>query len=278
MTLKICCIGTSHLGCLKSGWETLAPSHPEVAMTFFGAPNSGLTELISDVALSDGQIIPRTQMLAQYFQFTSGGHTNIHVKDYDAFAIIGCGVGLTPLFDIYQTHRSDGMTTEEAIFVSQNCLLDTARGVFLGSTASKYSKAIKSLTNAPIFIIPDPRPSIAVLDQDGSPNRIWDHYIRLIKKLHLNNDGRLVCDLFRQSLSALAHVGAKVIDASGSMVSEHIFTPDELCRGSVWLQNGAYEQSPSIDFFHMNGQFGGKMLTAVIKQLPNGAFQVENTV
>ncbi|OYU72472.1 MAG: hypothetical protein CFE32_23655, partial [Alphaproteobacteria bacterium PA3] len=157
--------------------------------------------------------MPRTETLEQYFQFTSGGHKFIQISDYDAYVIIGCGVGLTPFFDFYETHRSASMTADEALLVSNNCLLDTASAVFFNSTASRYSQTIKSFANKPVFMIPDPRPSIAVLGQDGSPNKIWDHYIKLIKKMHANNDGLIICDLFRQSLSTLAQVGETVIDA-----------------------------------------------------------------
>lgn len=267
MTIRICCIGTSHLGCLKSGWEQIELEHPGIAMTFFGAPNAGMRELISAVALSEGSILPRLPILEQYFAFTSGGHTAIQIADYDAFVVIGCGVGLTPLFDVYETHRSRRMTVQDQYLVSDECIIDTVSQIYQTSTASRFIGTIRSVNKAPVFVIPDPRPSVATLDQEGSPNPIWDRYIRLVKGVHASGDGEALCDIFRRSLAPLASSGANVIDASGTLITQHVFTPHEFCRDSVWLQNGRYEESPTIDFFHMNGSFGARMLRSVVASI-----------
>lgn len=267
MSKKICCIGTSHLGSLKTGWEKLASGHPEIEIIFFGAPNSGLTELVGDVVLSSNNIVPRTALLEQYFKFTSGGRQFINVLEYDAFVVIGCGIGLSPLFDLYRTHRSDAMRQGAGVLVSDNCIVDATSEIFLNSTASRYCQTIKSLCDNPVFVIPDPRPSAALLGQDGSPNPIWNENIKLIKQIQANQDGQVICALFRRALSALGAIGASVIEASGPLVQDFIFTPDEFCRGSIWLQNGAFEMSPNIDYFHMNEQFGERMLVSVINQL-----------
>lgn len=264
MTTRICCIGTSHLGCLKSGWEEIEPEHPGITMTFFGAPNAGMTELIASVALSEGSIVPCLPLLEQYFAFTSGGHTAIQIADYDAFVVIGCGVGLTPLFDMYETHSSCRMAVQGQQLVSDECIIDTASQIYLNSTAARFVGAIRSVNKVPTFVIPDPRPSLATLEQAGSPNPIWDRYIRLVKRMHKSGDGESVCDLFRRSLAPLTNSGATVIDASGPLITQHIFTPHEFCQDSVWLQNGRYEESPAIDFFHMNGAYGARMLRSVI--------------
>lgn len=265
MTTRICCIGTSHLGCLKSGWEEIEADYPGISMTFFGAPNAGMTELISAVTLSDGSIVPRLSILEQYFAFTSGGQQKIRIADYDAFIVIGCGVGLTPLFDIYEMHRSRRMDVQAPYMVSEDCIIDSVSEIFLNSTASRFVGTIRSIKKVPVFVIPDPRPSAATLDQVGSPNPIWDRYIRLVKDMHSLGDGEVVCEIFRRTLAPLANVGANVIDASGSLITQHVFTPHEFCRDSIWLQNGRYEQSPTIDFFHMNGSFGARILRSVIE-------------
>ncbi len=264
MTTRICCIGTSHLGCLKSGWEEIESEYPGITLTFFGAPNAGMTELISAVALSDGSIVPHLPILEQYFAFTSGGHTAIQIADYDAFVVIGCGVGLTPLFDIYETHRSHRMAIQDQYLVSNECIIDTALQIYLNSTASRLIGSIRSINKVPVFVIPDPRPSVATLDQEGSPNPIWDRYIRLAKDMHASGDDETIGDIFRKALAPLASSGASVIDAAGPLVTQHVFTPHEFCRGSVWLQNGRYEESPTVDFFHMNGTYGARMLRSVI--------------
>ncbi len=264
MTKSICCIGTSHLGCLKSGWDEVEADYPEIRMTFFGAPNTGMAELIAAVALSNGSIIPQSASLERYFEFTSGGSKEIKIGNYDAFVIIGCGIGLTPILDIYEAHRSHRMHLNGQQLISEDCFIDVASDIFLNSTASKFARAIRSASKAPVFLVPDPRPSVAVIDKKGSPNPIWDHYIKLINKLHRSGDGEVISEIFRKAMGPIATTGTSVLDASGSLVTEHIFTPHELCRDSVWLQNGKYEGSPEMDYFHMNAIFGAKILATVI--------------
>jgi hypothetical protein len=118
-----------------------------------------------------------------------------------------------------------------------------------------------------VLLLPDPRPSEALLASEGSDNLAWDFYIKLIKQMHANGDHRPEASYFKAALKAICQHGVTVVDTPDDLVVNSMFTPHRYCRDSVWLQNETYELSPNDDYFHMNQDFGARVLTDVLSRL-----------
>lgn len=261
---RVCCIGSSHLGALKGGWDRISPDRPGVDITFFGAPNYKVEESLQFLTLDGRRIVPTAPDVAHFFKMTSGGLSHIELDAYDAFIVQG-GVSLTRPFDLYTLFRTDEQTHQpEHVLVSADCLVEAFAGIFRSTLPYRLTTALAQLTGRPVFLVPEPRPSDALLAATGSESPHWDVYIKLIQRLHAQADHLQLARYYEAAIAAVRQRGVAVIDAPPHMVVDGVFTPHQFCRDSMWLQGGGYEMSPRNDFFHMNQDFGAGVLARIL--------------
>lgn len=262
---RVCCIGTSHLGAIKSGWDRVARDWRGIEMTFFGAPNYRVEESLQFLTLQGRRIVPTAADVAGFFRMTSGGLDHIELDGYEAFIVMG-GIGLTKPFDLYTLFRTEEQTHQPAhVLVSAGCLVEALAGIFRSSLSYRLTTALAQLTGRPVFLLPEPRPSDALLAASGSESPHWDVYIKLIQRLHASTDHLPLSRYYEAAIAAVEQRGVVVVDAPPDMVVNGLFTPHQYCRDSLWLQGGGYEPSPRNDFFHMNGDFGARMLDLILR-------------
>jgi hypothetical protein len=261
---RFCCIGTSHIGALKGGWDRISPEWPDVHIRFFGAPNYRVEESLQFLTLEGRKIVPTAADVAGFFKMTSGGLSHIDLDAYDAFIVMG-GIGLAKPFDLYTLFRTDEQSHQpEHVLVGAECLVEAFAGIFRSTLTYRLTTALAQLTGRPVFLVPEPRPSEALLAAQGSESPHWDVYIKLIQQLHANADHLPEARYYDAAVAAVRQRGVTVVDAPGEMIVDGIFTPHRFCRNSVWLQGHGYEKSPRNDFFHMNQDFGAGVLARIL--------------
>lgn len=261
---RVCCIGSSHIGALKGGWETLAPARPDIELTFFGAPNYRVEESLQFLTLEGRKIVPTAPEVAHFFKMTSGGLSHIELDAYDAFIVMG-GIGLTKPFDLYTLFRTDEQSHQpNHVLVGRDCLVEAFAGIFRATLPYRLTTALAQLTGRPVFLVPEPRPSEALLAASGSESPHWDVYIKRIQQLHASADHLPLGRHYEAAMAAVGQHGVTLIDVPTELVVDGIFTPHRFCRDSVWLQGHGYEKSPRNDFFHMNQDYGAVVLSCIL--------------
>lgn len=264
---KVCCIGSSHIATLKAGWDQIAPKWPGVEMTFFGSPNNRVEESMQFLTLEGRRIVPTDAGVTKFFKLTSGGLGDIDLDAYDAFVVMG-GVGLTKPFGLYAHYRTDEQFHSAVnVLISAECLVESFVGIFRSSLPYRLTTALAQLTAKPVFLIPEPRPSESVLASSGSEFPTWDYYIKLIQKLVANGDHASEAHYYNAALQAVRQPGVVMADVHADMIVNGVLTPSEYSKGSVWLQSKGYENSPRDDFFHMNGDFGARVLSGILSSI-----------
>ncbi|MDR7270162.1 hypothetical protein J2X20_002820 [Pelomonas saccharophila] len=261
---RICCIGSSHLGALKGGWDSISPERPGVDIVFFGAPNYKVEESLQFLTLEGRRIVPTAADVTHFFEMTSGGLSHIELDAYDAFIVMG-GIGLTKPFDLYTLFRTDEQTHQPAhVLVGSDCLVEAFVGIFRSTLPYRLTTALAQLTGRPVFLVPEPRPSEALLAAEGTESPHWDVYIKRIQQLHAHADHLPLARHYEAAMAAVQQRGVTLVDAPPDLVVDGIFTPHRFCRDSVWLQGHGYEKSPRNDFFHMNQDFGAAVLNRIL--------------
>lgn len=262
---KVCCIGTSHIGAMKGGWDEMAAQWPGVKITFFGAPNlHSNEESLKHLALQGRKIVPVDRDVMRYYRLTSGGETDIEVDAYDAFIVLG-GLGLLQPFNLYSLYRTDEQYhDDENLLISSDCLVEALAELFRTTYAYRLTTALYQLTRKPVFLVPDPRPSAGLLVSEGSSIQAWDVYIQLIKKLRARGDHVAEAKYYQAAFHAIRQPGVAIVDGPADVVVDGLFTPHEFCRESVWLQNERFETTRDDDFFHMNNRYGSRVLSEIL--------------
>lgn len=261
---RLCCIGTSHIGALKSGWEAMAAQWPGVELSFFGAPNLNANEeSIKHLTLQGRNIVPTDRDVLYYYRLTSGGLSHIDIDAYDGFIVQG-GLSVTQAINLYVLFRTDEQVHgDEDVLVSVGCLVESLTELFRSSYAYRLTTALYQLTRKPVFLVADPRPSVGLLACESSESEAWNFYIQLIKRMHACGNHVSQARYYQAALQAVRQQGVAIVDGPAPLIVDELFTPHEFCKESLWLQNEKFETSPRDDFFHMNQHYGAAVLREI---------------
>lgn len=132
--MKLCVIGNSHVGHLKSAWErSLRAANPSVELTFFASRGRRLEHL----HVVDGNLGTRDDQLRQALSFTSGGRTEIDPDCYDRYLVYGARA---------RAYFSDGSFYSPA--VQRLALRDHVRD----SLAHRLILQLREVTSAPVSL------------------------------------------------------------------------------------------------------------------------------
>lgn len=134
--MRICILGDSHTAALNMGWDRIRADYPNVAITIFAArgPTMGYLE-------AEGKdLVPGSLSLLKAMEFTSGREARVRTGDFDMFAV--CGMFLMPLW------TQPGLS--RAVITTANA------EQYLLSASGKVAMLLRSVTLAPIYIMPKP--------------------------------------------------------------------------------------------------------------------------
>ena len=226
--IRLCAFGNSHLASLKSGWESLRPSAPDVSVTFFGSRQMGLNGL----CVQDGRLVPDSERLQKDIAFTSGGLTAVDPTDYDVFMIYALSF-LPPQLP------SDGAFS--AGFIEACC-----NECFETSLAYKLGKRLRSISDKRIII------AHTSLNAGHAEIRALGDYSTIEPCLR----------------KAVAERGFEFVAQPPVTISERQFTKLEYSVGSRRLDIGdavSNHLHPRSDLEHMNGDYGRLLMSEVLR-------------
>ncbi|MBY5970334.1 hypothetical protein [Halomonas denitrificans] len=238
MKRKICVIGNSHVGALKTAWDLMPEWHSENELVFFAARANGM----SDLHLEGKHLIPRSLKLEESIRFTSGGLSNIDVSDYDIFLIYGLQM--------------------EAFFIEQDTFFSAAviRQSVIDSVSNTLSlhilKQIRSVTDSGIYIGHCPLPELQSVEEEVYSTEDY------ISGVEVMNDE--VFKSFR----------AKLIPQPVATIVNGAFTKPEFSKGSKRLSVGDdrdEQEHPEHNRKHMNDAFGREWLSHFFEQASAGS-------
>lgn len=257
--MRVCVIGNSHVGPWKLAWDDLRSSFPHLALHFFAGPGSTLREL----EVIDGALATRDAGLRKYLELT-GGTEAIHLDDYDAFCIVGCGVVVLPIVRLYEGWRAESHLCRDGSFtsVSDACFEAAARGIVGRSFGLNICRSLAELTDKPIFLSPQPFPSDAILHRRAAKHAGW-------RLLHEGGDDRAIAGLFDRLLKDFHGGRLLTLPPPPATMSAPLLTHDRYSRDSRHLFQPD-EAHRTTEFFHMNVEFGALCLQDLLSRVGSG--------
>jgi len=141
--LRIAALGNSHIGALKTGWDRIRDTNPDVSVTFFAAPGA---RMLGMQAQGD-RLVPRYEKLGEIVAFTSGGISEIVASDYDLFMIHGMG------FKLLDTRRETPSNLSSAV---RTALRDD---MLFDNNTMILAKELRKIRAEPLFLSHNPLPA-----------------------------------------------------------------------------------------------------------------------
>ncbi|MEM1298881.1 MAG: hypothetical protein AAGH68_06325 [Pseudomonadota bacterium] len=197
---RICVIGNSHLGAAKHGWESIRAQNPGQQLTFFGAP----WDMLSDLALEDGDLVALTEKLQHKLRRASGGLDRICTGDYDRFILYGLQFGPRRVLMTYRNFRPQSFEWRDGLedlnplrrergpmqAVSERLFDRIALAGLRSTLAVRIADMIAEVSNAPVQLVAAPGFSERVLDTgdwdgplgSGDVDRLAMRVRRLLRK------------------------------------------------------------------------------------------------
>ncbi len=223
--MKLCIIGNSHVGSLKTAWDNHFPAKNGVKITFFAAPGYKLDGL----KLDGHKLVPSKLSLRNSLRLTSGGQGEINLKEYDCFLIYG--VKALSYFEDKNFHSS--AATQQA--------LDDHYGPTL---SYQIANMIRKSVASNIYIGHVPMPSAPEKD-NAEVEYSSNQYNNGVELANTRFFSLINAELIKQPGSTIAKSGChtQFIYSTGSRALNNRVTPMEDTRhmndkfGQVWLQS-----------------------------------------
>jgi len=115
--MNICVISNSHAASLKNGWETIGERFPNIDITFFAAPNRGMSGVKFDV--ESRAYKTRNHSVRKVLAMTSGGYGRIDIDSYNAFLVYGLFLDI-PKLDLRLSEAVKSVTLDDCVARSLN--------------------------------------------------------------------------------------------------------------------------------------------------------------
>ena len=254
MTVRLCLIGSSHLGALKLGADTMQPTPAELGVTptFFAAPAKTLAE----TRLTEDGLVPTSPAAARSFLRTSGGLKAVRFADYDAFALVGWNLRARSLFGTYLQARAEehARVDGDRILVSDDCFDAAAQGLIRASTAWKAAQHIAAAIGRPVLIVPEPEPSDDPA-RTSMARALW-------RDIATGPDAAALAACFVRNARALCSGLVSFLPQVPETLAGPMVTKLEYSRGSLRLSGRPHGET---DLGHMNDAYGRLMMAACVR-------------
>jgi hypothetical protein len=260
--IRIALIGNSHLSALALAWRELAPRHPDIAITFFGAR----AYLCEGLRVSQRGLRPDNEQLRRSLTWLSGGLDEIVVADFDLFWFAGHDFGLYPIVDTYadcwaESHSPDaGRTPVSDLLFAELCDAALRR-----TLSMELYRRLREVSDAPVAMLCQPAPL-------GPARRSKDARFRGFGVAHHHDEGAI---LRRQADAALERIadaeGVAVFLQPPDTLAQPLHSHGEFSHGSVRLDEGLSNEHPRTDLMHMNASYGSLALAPALAALADPA-------
>jgi hypothetical protein len=246
---RICLIGTSHLAALKHG-SALVDMDGKAEFRYFGCGAGSFR----GARYSDGAMVPITRNMRTRFAHISGGLDRIHVRDFDAFAVVGFA-GFSTAISVatsyrtmeFQSRRNQPLLSRPLFEKVIECSIEKEIGVDMARTLAKVA-------DAPVVVLAKPRTAHIELSTNTR-----------LQRLKESGDGMRLGEIYATILAELSHDGVQFLDQPNDTIVDFIVTADEFSTGSKRLGNG--EALSEQDTRHMNSAYGAKVLMQLLSHL-----------
>ncbi len=241
--MKIAVIGNSHAGPIYTAWKKYRKGGGQLDASFFIERSAGTEPLI--LSSSDGVIteFPDIKILPDPV---------LKVADFDAFVVVGLGVGFHPVASTYRRVRSDHHSLKDDCFlVSDSCFEQTVKDLLYQTKAVRVAQALEVATDVPIALIPQPHSAEWIREYHDESGQLY-------REIEKNRDA---LTLLRDYERALCDMGNRieVLPAPSETVTNSIYTltdytlgnPDDVTAGSAYSRG---------DFYHGNLAWGSVII------------------
>jgi hypothetical protein len=240
---KVCLIGNSHLGVLRSAWENdLSDQYTGFDFTYFGAAGAGLGKVVCE----GGYISPNDDGVRKSFLTTSGGENSIAIENYDAFILHGVGF---PLKAIYQMlHKVSCSLNDSRQFVSSGCLEACFESVLEAQPFKMLFDYICDIVPAPVIV--SMAPMWSELEVDNAP----DQYSLIVDQQNL------ISTCFLNALNTVFPSNkARILLQQADTKASEFFSKKQYSMG--------YASHNIRDFGHMNNEYGAIVVKNILLEL-----------
>lgn len=254
---RLCVLGNSHLASMKTGWDLLRDQHPELDLTFFGAPKA----MMEDLSLEGNALVPGNDKLAGKLRTFSGGLGQVDLDAFDAFVVCGLQFGPRRLVQLYRTHRPMSFEWREPLVdlapmaskeqavtaISERLFNDALIAGLTDTMAIRIIEMIRDVTEKPVFLVS--APFFSELALDGGD---WDGILG-------SGDIERLAARFRKFARHACPVHVSLVLTPNRLVRYGFFTASE------------YAVPPAEDGFqdltHTSDLYGAAMLRSVFATL-----------
>jgi hypothetical protein len=248
--MKINFIGDSHVACIRSAWKGMQAQYRDVSIAFHGATGN----LFQYLVLDGDKLRPENRLLAHSLLAISGV-SEIETAGYDAFCLVGLQYSLQNIdLNLYAAYRTIFHAQDYAKFlVSESCFETAFKGLLRESLALSIAAIIRSVSDAPIYIVPQPMPSEGI---KAGPR--WQ------VMLDSGDDERLG-NQFNAISREFARDDLRFILQDPATLSRPTTTLGRYATGSQRLD--VDERHPDGEFYHMNVEYGEVALHRVLGEV-----------
>lgn len=223
---------------------------------FFAAQRDWMREM----ALRGDVLVPISEVTREKIASHSGGMERIEAHQYDHFLIVGLGFGISgpgfispfSVFDKYQIAGFDGLREAKNPYISRACFAALTASILRNSTSLYLAGLLRSVSDARIFIVPNPYPSEEILNsEDGEfwtravECGAWGYAVELYREAAARSVSEAGCELLFQPCDTLTHDS---------------FTLTQFAQGSVRLSADLDHAHPTAEPYHMNASYGAEIL------------------
>ena len=225
--VKICVIGTSHLGALKLGWDMVRGDFPDLELVFFGSPGTSLRQMRT----KGTRLVADDEELARNLAFTSGGLSEIVIAEHDAFLL--CGV----LFRFPRLRRG----------VSVAVLQEAVQGLASKGLLIRTAKRMRRLTSKRLWLSANPLEMAPDDCHEAAEFHSYDMLLGAVQRAFVVPD-------------------VVFLPQPAETIGPDLRAPARFGVGSQKLlpnpETGDSEAHAAKDVAHMNGEFGKLWLQA----------------
>lgn len=248
---RIACIGNSHLAAFKLGWEQISKHYPGLTLNFFGAPATAMRLL----KVEGQRLVPTSDATRKGLRDTSG--QEFIGNDYDAYILVGMGLGVVHIVNMLAHHRPPNLFKAGGNFhlISADLVLEARQHLVDRSSMVLNIERVRSINkNSPIYIVPNPVPTTAVLNLEDF--QCWS-----------DEDVLEDCQAYLDTAIERYCAGARYFPQPRTTLHSRYLTKPEFSRGAMLLKNTGTRPVNTDDCWHLNTDYGSLFLTTIMSEL-----------
>lgn len=271
--VRLCFLGNSHLAAIHLAIIRQPPSSSRFEIKTFAATSRGLEDLV----VQGKKLVPKSKNVQREIELSSGGQRSINISDFDGIILYGLGFGLfrgPRWLTHYRTACSLGSENAPHL-VSSAFLAESFRDILKSTALFSVLRRVREICDTPIFVVPTPYLSDALLNteylskaESFAGRQLSGIQLNLInadnyRNLAQSNSLKQFSEIYEKALNEFEiKFNIRFIIQPEETICREFFTKQKYSVGSVRLNSKLAH--PPDDFFHMNEEFGLKMLNKIL--------------